>query len=623
MLFVIFTNNYNKYDMELLKRQINAVQIKYSIINIVEKIVNYETYIDKYICENMETEYNIIYFDSKYVILNNFDKLEKLLNNEENVKYWFDNNVIFRHINNQSEYLSYDLVQNGICKLITRSEYDNLLKDEVSCMLYLNTISDYDKFDRDIIIYKRLLDLKCPQPLMNLDNGLQFNFVVEIHLFIDKKSGFIKNLLKSIIDLNYRKELIILSIYNAFSKYNWIVDWIKKLNSKYLKLNIIKFRVQDNNSSTLSIIYKKQSLLNFRKSKSDYYFMMDNTHIIDNKNMLKLLICQRKDCIVPLLLRPKCLWSNFWSDISEAGYYLTSVFYQDIIKQNKKGLYLIPYFNNTVLLSKNLMNLYNVETYLDNENKYSIHNTDMNFCYNLRKNGINIYIQTDTIFGRVIKTDDARQYWDKKNLDLYLINDSKKDWENCYIMKNVRDNLNNVDKITIREVVKDAFTFILFTPRFCRELIEETEAINLWSDGKSNDNRLSGGYENHPTRDVHMNQIGLDNQWKEILYTYIVPFTKHLYSNYKTMGTNIIFVVKYSMDGQQLLRNHHDSSAYSINVTLNDTFTGGGTYFVRHDHLLNDTEIGQITMHPGRLTHYHAGVAITSGTRYILIGFID
>ena len=60
---------------------------------------------------------------------------------------------------------------------------------------------------------------------------------------------------------------------------------------------------------------------------------------------------------------------------------------------------------------------------------------------------------------------------------LYLINDSKKDWENCYIMKNVRDNLNNVDTITIREVVKDAFTFILFTPRFCRELIEETEAM--------------------------------------------------------------------------------------------------------------------------------------------------
>lgn len=28
-------------------------------------------------------------------------------------------------------------------------------------------------------------------------------------------------------------------------------------------------------------------------------------------------------------------------------------------------------------------------------------------------------------------------------------------------------------------------------------------------------------------------------------------------------------------------------------------------------------------MHPGRLTHYHEGLEVTNGTRYIMISFVD
>ena len=90
-------------------------------------------------------------------------------------------------------------------------------------------------------------------------------------------------------------------------------------------------------------------------------------------------------------------------------------------------------------------------------------------------------------------------------------------------------------------------------------------------------------------------------------------------------GTNISFVVKYSMDGQKHLRPHHDASSYTINVALNDQseYTGGGTHFIVNDYKKIGAPIGTMLIHPGRCTHYHSGLPITSGERYILVGFIE
>jgi len=64
---------------------------------------------------------------------------------------------------------------------------------------------------------------------------------------------------------------------------------------------------------------------------------------------------------------------------------------------------------------------------------------------------------------------------------------------------------------------------------------------------------------------------------------------------------------------------------FSFNVMLSDPscdFTGGGTYF---DHPLNYTRqpasIGGCLVHCGK--RRHAGNAITRGTRYLLVGFVD
>jgi hypothetical protein len=46
------------------------------------------------------------------------------------------------------------------------------------------------------------------------------------------------------------------------------------------------------------------------------------------------------------------------------------------------------------------------------------------------------------------------------------------------------------------------------------------------------DTRLQGGYENVPTRDIHMTQIGFDIEWLHILDTYVRPLQEKIFVGY-------------------------------------------------------------------------------------------
>lgn len=48
------------------------------------------------------------------------------------------------------------------------------------------------------------------------------------------------------------------------------------------------------------------------------------------------------------------------------------------------------------------------------------------------------------------------------------------------------------------------------------------------------DSRIQGGYENVPTIDIHMNQIGFEREWYKFLLDYIAPITEKLYPGYYT-----------------------------------------------------------------------------------------
>ena len=77
------------------------------------------------------------------------------------------------------------------------------------------------------------------------------------------------------------------------------------------------------------------------------------------------------------------------------------------------------------------------------------------------------------------------------------------------------------------------------------------------------------------------------------------------------------------MDGQKELKPHHDSSSYTVSLCLNNAFEGGGCHFLRKNITVVNKNIGRILIHPGKYTHYHKGLPITSGERYIMISFVN
>lgn len=48
------------------------------------------------------------------------------------------------------------------------------------------------------------------------------------------------------------------------------------------------------------------------------------------------------------------------------------------------------------------------------------------------------------------------------------------------------------------------------------------------------DSRLEGGYEAVPTRDIHMNQIGYEEQWLEFLRIYVKPLVERVFEGYSS-----------------------------------------------------------------------------------------
>ena len=48
------------------------------------------------------------------------------------------------------------------------------------------------------------------------------------------------------------------------------------------------------------------------------------------------------------------------------------------------------------------------------------------------------------------------------------------------------------------------------------------------------DTRIEGGYENVPTRDIHMKQVGYEEQWLDFLNAYVRPLQEKVFIGYSS-----------------------------------------------------------------------------------------
>ena len=113
---------------------------------------------------------------------------------------------------------------------------------------------------------------------------------------------------------------------------------------------------------------------------------------------------------------------------------------------------------------------------------------------------------------------------------MYQIFDNRQDWQKKYVHENWSRILE--PDFDVDMPCTDVYWYPLMSDVFCKELVEEMEHFGQWSGGDHQDKRLSGGYENVPTRDIHMNQIGFEQQWLELIRSYVVPVQIKVYPGY-------------------------------------------------------------------------------------------
>ena len=541
-------------------------------------------------------------FDGKIEILNNFKtNIHDLLEQETDMNNLFNFNFV---INNTYIQLNENLS-------ITNSLIYKLNSD--NGIVYKST---------DINIIK-----KCPgKPLIDINNDTDYIILVDTIklnispksevkevttlLFVSKITSFHEKVLGNMISsINYGK----LYVY-------CYLDNLKELFSDFKNITSVEY---------LTIPIEEDMYSHMKKVKLEFInnLNIDNLVILDNNVILKekldlldLLVNTDKPATTHFVSMFNSNYNNLWFTKDSRGYYMRSN--KRIEKGNHYDAVYMNYFMylNLAFL-RNMTDLTKVYNGINDKN---IPTGDFdivisNFITNNNMKITNVY--SDNI-GYIIGDSN---YINDKYMNLKDIEANRYCWLEEYISSNCREALSNNVKPDFEEPIPWLFETKFATAKFCRELKELVNSFDLWSDGTNNDSRLQSGYEHVPTVDVHLTQVGFRPIWDNILKTVIAPLCEKFFVGFNTKGTNISFVVKYSMDGQKDLKPHHDASSYTINLALNDhnDYSGGGTHFIVSDYKKKGAPVGTMLIHPGRCTHYHEGLPITSGERYILVGFIE
>lgn len=156
----------------------------------------------------------------------------------------------------------------------------------------------------------------------------------------------------------------------------------------------------------------------------------------------------------------------------------------------------------------------------------------------------------------------------------------------------------------------------IFSKEECIKIINEGEMYAKKHEWKKT------RHSSVPTTDNRVNSTWnvwgmIKNKTSKMMYP---EFAKMYNLDPNKMVINEIFLVKYSYNGQRKLKYHQDWCDFSFIVALNDQFEGGGTTF-KHDQKNIQLNTGDCLLFSGRNTH--KGNEITSGTRYILTGFLN
>jgi prolyl 4-hydroxylase len=191
----------------------------------------------------------------------------------------------------------------------------------------------------------------------------------------------------------------------------------------------------------------------------------------------------------------------------------------------------------------------------------------------------------------------------------------------------------NMEEIFIKEVIIPTEVDNIFTIEECKYIIDESEkyALNNISD-KYPTGWVTDRHQIKPTTDLDIFNIpNIASMIVNTIYKKVYPEFENKFNSFPHMFNiynndlriSDIFIVKYEEGKQNSLDIHRDQSSVSFNILLNNTneFDDGGTeFYINNKSYKYKNKQGSGVLSFGKVEH--KGIPITSGIRYILVGFI-
>uniref|UniRef100_H3C613 Procollagen-lysine, 2-oxoglutarate 5-dioxygenase 3 n=1 Tax=Tetraodon nigroviridis TaxID=99883 RepID=H3C613_TETNG len=377
--------------------------------------------------------------------------------------------------------------------------------------------------------------------------------LVHVGVFIEKATPFLEEFLERLTLMNYPRPVRLFIHNNVVFHEPHLHRFWERRRALFLDVQLVG--PEENLAESKARNMAVEACL--RDPECDYYFSLDSDVALTNPDTLRILMEENKSVIAPMLSKHGKLWSNFWGALSPEGFYSRSEDYIEIVQGKRIGLWNVPYITQVYLIKGSVLRsrLSQLSLFLDQE-------MDI-------ETGIFLFVSNRDEFGRLVTSSNfntSRLHPDMWQFDNPLV---EHDWKEKYVHENYSRIFEEQESF-VEQPCPDVYWFPAFSEKMCDHLVETMEAHGQWSSGGHKDERLSGGYENVPTVDTHMNQIGFEKEWLRFLRDYIVPVTEKLYPGYYPRAQAIMnFVVRYRPDEQPSLRPHHDSSTFTINIALN------------------------------------------------------